>query len=101
MFRKLNKMAQSTAEFAIVISIVIGAIVAMQIYVKRALQARVRDASDGLGSGQYEPYYLQQQTSQNSTGNETETMAQGGGMTKGTTDQSSSNRNTTYTYGGN
>jgi hypothetical protein len=101
MFRRLNKMAQSTAEFAIVISIVIGAIVAMQIYVKRALQARVRDASDGLGSGQYEPYYLQQNTNQNSTGNETDTLQTGGSVARGSTDQSQSNRQTTYTYGGN
>jgi hypothetical protein len=101
MFRRLNKMAQSTAEFAIVISIVIGAIVAMQIYVKRALQARVRDASDGLGSGQYEPYYLQQNTNQNSTGSETDQLQTGGSVARGSNDQSQSNRQTTYTYGGN
>jgi hypothetical protein len=101
MFRKLNKMAQSTAEFAIVISIVIGAIVAMQIYVKRALQSRVKGAADGLDGGQYEPYYLQQQTSQNSSGNENDSMQQGGGVARGSADQSTSNRNTTYTYGGN
>ena len=68
MFRKLkkNKKAQNTAEYAILISLVVAGIIAMQTYAQRALQARVRDASlymrdvvNQLGnSAQYEPYYL-------------------------------------------
>lgn len=68
MFRKLikNKKAQNTAEYAILISLVVAGIIAMQTYAQRALQARVRDASifmknatSDLGSTlQYEPYYL-------------------------------------------
>jgi hypothetical protein len=69
MFKKLikNKKAQNTAEYAILISLVVAGIIAMQTYAQRALQARVRDASghlmtqtSGLGDGelQYEPYYL-------------------------------------------
>ena len=68
MFRKLikNKKAQNTAEYAILISLVVAGIIAMQTYAQRALQARVRDASifmknatKGLGNTlQYEPYYL-------------------------------------------
>ena len=70
MFRKLikNKKAQNTAEYAILISLVVAGMIAMQTYAQRALQARVRDASVylaniasnyGLGSTvQYEPYYL-------------------------------------------
>ena len=72
MLQKINKRlkGQSTAEYAILIGLVIAAAVAMQIYVKRGLQARVHDASqvlvrqtsnaaDGLAaSGQYEPYYI-------------------------------------------
>ena len=68
MLRKLlkNKKAQNTAEYAILISLVVAGIIAMQTYAQRALQARVRDASlflknetRGLGSTtQYEPYYL-------------------------------------------
>ena len=47
MFRKLikNKKAQNTAEYAILISLVVAGIIAMQTYAQRALQARVRDAS--------------------------------------------------------
>ncbi len=68
MFRKLikNKKAQNTAEYAILISLVVAGIIAMQTYAQRALQARVRDASvymksetSSLGNSvQYEPYYL-------------------------------------------
>lgn len=68
MFRKLikNKKAQNTAEYAILISLVVAGIIAMQTYAQRALQARVRDASSylknqttAMGSTlQYEPYYL-------------------------------------------
>ncbi len=69
MFRKLikNKKAQNTAEYAIVISLVVAGIIAMQTYAQRALQARVRDASAYLANTtraigatqQYEPYYLE------------------------------------------
>jgi hypothetical protein len=68
MFKKLikNKKAQNTAEYAILISLVVAGIIAMQTYAQRALQARVRDASQHLatvtsnlgGTQQYEPYYL-------------------------------------------
>jgi Flp pilus assembly pilin Flp len=68
MFRKLmkNKKAQNTAEYAILISLVVAGIIAMQTYAQRALQARVRDAGQYLATSaplgdstvQYEPYYL-------------------------------------------
>jgi len=68
MFKKLikNKKAQNTAEYAILISLVVAGIIAMQTYAQRALQSRVRDAgqylqtqTSTLGSTvQYEPYYL-------------------------------------------
>ncbi len=69
MFKRLlkNKKAQNTAEYAILISLVVAGIIAMQTYAQRALQARVRDASGmltelringDLQTSQYEPYYL-------------------------------------------
>jgi Flp pilus assembly pilin Flp len=41
-----NRKAQSTAEYAILIGIVVAVAVAMQTYVKRGLQGRLKDASD-------------------------------------------------------
>lgn len=73
-----NKKAQNVAEYAILIALVVGAIIAIQTFAKRALQARVRDASQYMTdqtdffkgtntgnhytTGQYEPYYLQSAT---------------------------------------
>lgn len=68
MFKTLlkNKKAQNTAEYALLIALVVAGVIAMQTYAQRALQARVRDASlyltnqtSQLGrTNQYEPYYL-------------------------------------------
>lgn len=68
MFKTLlkNKKAQQTAEYALLIALVVAGVIAMQTYAQRALQARVRDASlyltnqtSALGTtNQYEPYYL-------------------------------------------
>jgi Flp pilus assembly pilin Flp len=69
MFKKLikNKKAQNTAEYAILISLVVAGIIAMQTYAQRALQGKVRDATSflntqtsslGQQTKQYEPYYL-------------------------------------------
>lgn len=67
MFRNLikNKKAQNTAEYALLIALVVAGIIAMQQYAQRALQARVRDASTYMSTStstlgtavQYEPYY--------------------------------------------
>jgi len=73
-FRKIlkSKKAQSTAEYAIMIALVIGAVVAMQTYVKRGLQGRLFDAVTYLANAgsnvlvggrqnstlQYEPDYM-------------------------------------------
>jgi uncharacterized protein (UPF0333 family) len=73
MLRKLRKRGQSTAEYAILIGLVIAAAVGMQLYVKRGLQARTKGGMEyffNVTSGnadvnltavnytrQYEPYY--------------------------------------------
>ena len=68
MLKLFNRKGQNTAEYAILIAVVIGAIIAMQLYVKRGLQGKVRDVTDNVGAGlldagytkvtnQYEPYY--------------------------------------------
>jgi hypothetical protein len=71
MFKKLlqSKKAQQTAEYAILIALVVGAVIAMQTYAQRTIQARIRGASSYLSTAggnvlgtdlQYEPYYLNQ-----------------------------------------
>lgn len=77
--RPLWFRGQSTAEYAVLFGVVIAAIVAMQVYVKRGINARLKDASNSATSAvatnltttaslslpistlpkdlQYEPYY--------------------------------------------
>lgn len=94
MFHRLNKRAQTTAEYAILIAIVVGALVGMQIYVRRGLQGRIRNVIDqgadlsvsevGGSTGytaavnftgeQFEPYYLSTgQIDQVTTGSSSQT----------------------------
>ena len=49
------KKAQSTLEYAIVIFAIIAALLAMQVYMRRGLQGRMRSSADELSVQQYEP----------------------------------------------
>ncbi len=87
---KLNKKGQSIMEYAILVSLVIAALTGMQLYVRRGLQARIKDASDNLpnyvqreagvepgaifneGHIQYEPYYRGDSETTSTSGRGTE-----------------------------
>jgi len=99
MLRRL-KRGQSTMEYAIVIGLVIAAAVGMQIYVKRGLQGKIRDATNIQATGatwmtgaQYEPNYSaitgMQQTR---TATETAETKTGGGIVRTTVGQDVSRR---------
>lgn len=59
---------QATLEYAVIIGVIVAALAAMQIYIKRGFQARFHDGMEylrtetvGLGGpqqNQYEPYYI-------------------------------------------
>lgn len=61
-----NKKGQNTAEYAILIALIIGAAITIQTYVKRGIQGRFKDEVDNMAAEtsdlgttkQYEPYYL-------------------------------------------
>lgn len=83
-----NKKAQSVAEYVIILGLVVATVVAMQTYVKRGLQGRIKDAVDYVDNGaaaegvtftggQYEPYYLKSDISSTQTTNESETYTAG------------------------
>jgi len=97
MFKTLlkNKKAQNTAEYALLIALVVAGVIAMQTYAQRALQGRVRAASkfmaeharDGLNvtagtemgnTAQYEPYYLSSGYNVTRSANSTEEAGLGG-----------------------
>ena len=110
LIRLRNSKAQTTAEYAILIALVVGAAMAMQVYVKRGLQGRVRDVVDFTGSGgevgsegdalsfssgQYEPYYSESTGSSNQQIAETENVGQGGTVGRTSTTTTSGTRTQT------
>jgi len=57
MFKNLNRKrqkGQSTLEYAVLIVIIIAALLAMNVYVKRGLQGRLKSSADDIGD-QFSP----------------------------------------------
>ena len=55
MFKLLNKMkGQSTLEYAILVIIIIGALLTIQVYIKRGVQGRLKQSADDIGD-QFDP----------------------------------------------
>ena len=70
--RKLLKTrGQSTLEYAVLIVVIIAALIAMQVYLKRGLQGRVRQSSDQIGE-QYSPGYTESSQVTNASAHTTE-----------------------------
>lgn len=51
---KLSKKAQSTLEYAVLIGVLVAALVAMQTYLKRGYQGKLREGADQMGE-QFSP----------------------------------------------
>ena len=84
---RLNKKGQNTAEYAVLIGLVVAATIAMQTYVKRSMQAGVKFAVDKAGksegTAQYEPYYMQSSYDVSTSGyKDTEKTETGGKVTR-------------------
>jgi len=94
MLLRTRKRAQSTAEYVIVLGLIVAAVMAMQTYIKRGFQGRIKSAVDykegnlqntvnqGQSQGvlnfnttQYEPYYLTSSFDSERSSNETEDWA--------------------------
>lgn len=114
MYRWLNsRKGQNTAEYAILIGVIVAAAIAMQIYIRRGMQARIKDAVDytrtadddinGMSGNlftqsQYEPYYMSTNFTTTQTGESSEQMKLGGGMEKTITKETTERTgNQTYT----
>ena len=48
-FNKRRNKGQSTLEYAILIIIIIGALLSIQVYIKRGVQGRLKSATDDIG----------------------------------------------------
>lgn len=51
---RLNKRAQSTLEYAVLVSVLVAALIAMQVYIKRGYQGKLREGADSMGE-QFSP----------------------------------------------
>ena len=52
--KRKGKKGQSTIEYVVLIMIVIGVLISIQVYIKRAVQGRMKSSSDDVGD-QYSP----------------------------------------------
>ncbi len=106
-----NRKGQNTAEYAIVIGLVVAAAIAMQTYIKRGIQAKVKDGTDVMTSvtgdtgggtlattGQYEPYYMSTNFDVTRGTASKDEAATGGGVTRTLTKEDTS-RTGTQTIG--
>ena len=106
----MKRKGQSTVEYGVLLGVIVGAIIAMQTYLKRSLQAKQKDASDLLTSvegniqvgsknvgtlgttAQYEPYYLVRHQQRELIEDESENVLSAGGETTSTKKQTSKDR---------
>ena len=104
-----NKKGQNVAEYAILIALVVGAIIAMQTFVKRGFQGRLKGAVDymvdqtnTLGTeGQYEPYYQESEYTSTRDSSDEQYSNADTMKTTGDTDTSrTGSQETGYTPGG-
>ena len=95
--RMIKRSGQSVAEYAIVFGVVAAAVIGMQVFVKRGLQAKERDVvkhftgvTGGVGSGaigttsQYEPYYAASDYAVTQGTTSKEELTTGGGVKRDT-----------------
>ncbi len=106
MFKYLRKRkGQSTLETAVLIMIVIGALLSIQVYIKRGVQGRLRSAADDIGE-QYSAGNTNVYKKVTVTSNTTETNDKGEQSTflradeKTITNMSANLVNLTYEYWG-
>lgn len=86
MFVKIkNKKGQGTLEYAFVIAVIVGALIAMQIYIKRSMEGKMKATSDEIGeqhsakASRYETIT----TSQGASQEQIETLTVGTGLMGG------------------
>lgn len=73
---RLNKKAQTTLEYAVLIGIIAAALVTMQIYLKRGYQGKLRGSADSMGQ-QFSPEYSTYTYTTDSTSDTSENITNG------------------------
>ncbi len=70
------KKAQSTLEYALIVAVAAGALISMQVYIKRGLQGKLKAATDEIGE-QYSPGNTTSVTEVNIVGTSLEVLQDG------------------------
>ncbi len=94
-FNNRRKRGQSTLEYAVLIIIIIGALLSIQVYIKRGVQGRLKSATDDIGD-QFSPGNMNVVTKTKTAGTSNQTFKAGASATTMTvpeTTNTSSNAN--------
>jgi len=94
----IKRRAQSTLEYALIVAVVVGALIAMQVYVKRGLQGRLKSAADDMGE-QYSPGHTTGTITVTTTSSTQESLASGVTSTQSATSQNMTSEDQTAEYG--
>ena len=78
----LNHKGQSTLEYAVLIAVVVAALLAIQIYMKRGVEGKLRSASDDIGQ-QFDAHRTESQSITTRTGTSVEVTNGGSSVTYG------------------
>ena len=74
MFARLSKKrAQTTLEYAILIGVIVAGLIAMQVYLKRGFQGKLKEGADTMGQ-QFSPGHTTANYTTNTFTNSTETV---------------------------
>lgn len=75
-FNNRRKKGQSTLEYAVLIIIIIGALLSIQVYIKRGVQGRLKSATDDIGD-QFSPGNMNVVVRSTTTGQTNQTFKAG------------------------
>jgi uncharacterized protein (UPF0333 family) len=76
MISEVKSKGQSTLEYAVLIAVVVGALLAMQIYMKRGIQGKLRQSTDQVGE-QFEANATNFDRTTTHTGTTVQTVSRG------------------------
>ena len=98
MFVYLNKRGQSTLEYGVIVAVIVAALLAMQFYLKRGVQGKLKQAADDTGE-QYTPLNTTSNITTTSTVNSTETVVGGSNPTTTTASDQTQTRTSNENVG--
>lgn len=92
MILSINRKAQSTLEYVVLVAVIVAGLVTMQHYVKRGVQGKFKSSADDLGE-QFDPEGYTESYNYDSSYDQTETVEVGGITTTDLNDSTSTKTN--------